>query len=85
MKQRTALRGVDECAFAWVEFGKSVRSLTLAESIAARQQQSQQREPLPFAELPGCVFRPSEAGQILTRAGYELVREANQFAAFVEA
>jgi hypothetical protein len=80
MKQRQALRAVEQCAAIWVEFGVSIRDCTLAESIARRNQQAQIREPLAFAELPGCVYRPTERNQAQTRQGYELTRAANQFA-----
>jgi hypothetical protein len=51
-----ARRAVDNCACAWVEKGVSVRDLTLAESIAARALQAKNREPLPYAEIPGLRF-----------------------------
>jgi hypothetical protein len=80
MKHTQALRAVEQCACVWVEFGVSVRDLTLAESIARRNQQAAIREPLAFAELPNCVYRPAERNQAAHRQGYDLVREANQFA-----
>lgn len=56
IKYKHALKGIKECACTWVEYGVSVRDLTLAESIAARNEQARLAEPLPFAELPGLVF-----------------------------
>jgi len=78
IKHKAALKAVENCACAWVEFGVSVCDLTLAESIAARNEQAARREPLAFAELPGVVFeQPATAKMsMFERAG--LVREANQ-------
>lgn len=53
-----ARKAVENCACAWVEYGVSVRDLTLAESIAARSQQAKDREPLPYAEVFGLRFDP---------------------------
>jgi len=80
MKHKQAVRAVERCSCAWVEFGVSVRDLTLAESIARRNHQAAVREPLAFAELPNCVYRPAERNQAAHRQGYDLVRQANQFA-----
>lgn len=82
LKHKQALRAVDNCACAWVEFGISVRDLTLAESIAARNKQATLREPLPFVELPGIIFRPAVGRESATRAGYLTIQAANQFAEF---
>lgn len=64
-----------ECACEWVEFGVSVRDLTLAESIKMRNEQSADREPLAYAEIPGLVFN----GPIPT--DYGLIRAAHQLCA----
>jgi len=80
MKHSQALRAVEQCACAWVEFGVSVRDLSLAESITKRNQQASMRAPLEWAELPGVVYRPAERNQAVTRQGFDLVRAANQFA-----
>lgn len=80
MRHKQAARAVENCACAWVEFGTTVRDLTLAEAIAARNHQASLREPLPFAELPGLLYRPalgSEAGARLERV---VAMEANRFA-----
>jgi hypothetical protein len=53
-----ARRAVENCDCAWVVVGESVRSLTLAESIAARTQQAKDREPLPYSEVHGLRFDP---------------------------
>ena len=58
MRFKQALRGIENCALAWVEHGVSVRDLTLAESIAARSKQAKDREPLPLSEIPGLRFDP---------------------------
>lgn len=80
VKRNQALRAVENCAAVWVQFGVSIRDLNAAESIAARNEQARMREPLPFAECPGLVYRPAEKDQAATRHEYQLAREANQFA-----
>ncbi len=77
LKHSQALRAISNCAAAWVEFGVSIRDLTLAESVAARHAQAKLREPLPQAEVPGVIYQPSRRGAALTRQGYALIREAN--------
>jgi len=80
LKHKRAVLGVENCAFAWVEFGVSVRDLSLAEAIAARSQQAKPHDPLPFAELPNCIFRwPGHEGEIHRERMHAI--EANQFAA----
>ena len=72
-KFRRAEQAVFECACEWVEYGVSVRDLTLAESIQMRNVQAANREPLAYAEIPGLVFTgPTD---------YALIREAHKFAA----
>jgi hypothetical protein len=61
MKYSQARRAVDNCACTWVEAGTSIRDLTLAESIAARNEQAQLREALPLTELPGLRYDAPEA------------------------
>jgi hypothetical protein len=82
MKHRRAERGVTECAYLWVEYGKTVRNLSLAESILARNEQARMREPLADAELPGLKYEPSN------RAAYSaemrLAFEANKGVALGE-
>lgn len=56
LRLNQARKAVENCAVAWVEYGVSVRDLTLAEAIAARVQQAKQREPLPYAEVFGLKF-----------------------------
>lgn len=73
LKRAQAFRAVENCACVWVEFGVSVRDLTIAEAIVARNIQAANREPLAHAELPGIMFDG------LT--DYGLVRAANEFVA----
>ena len=80
LKYKQALKAVENCACAWVEIGVSIRDLTLAESIAARNKQAAEREPLAFAEIPGLIFQPPIQSQATHRTGIHLVRAANQFA-----
>ena len=64
---------------AWVEFGVTIRDLTLAESIAARNQQAAEREPLAHAELPGITFKPPIGAQAAHMIECERALEANEF------
>lgn len=72
-KFRRAEKAVCECACAWVEYGVTVRDLTLQESIAARNVQAATREPLDYAEIPGIIFSG--------KTDYSLIRAAHQFCA----
>ena len=79
LKRNQAIRAIEQCACAWVVPNESIRDLTLAESIAARNKQAAERELLDTAELPGLVFQPPIGAQ----AAYALERrtafEADQF------
>ena len=79
LKHKQALRAIDNCAAAWVEIGKTIRDLTLAEAISARNKQATQREPLEFTEVHGLRYEPAASGIAQTREGFGLSREANQF------
>lgn len=70
-------KGVEICAFEWVEPYSTFRKLTPSESFAARIMQTKYEEPLPAIEIPGLVFEPSNLAQ--TRRGFALVREAQEF------
>jgi hypothetical protein len=80
LKHKQALRAVEQCACAWVEYGVSIRDLTVAESIAARNRQAQLREPLAVAELPGLVFAPPVTAVIGAIERNRLTWAAVQFA-----
>ena len=75
-----ALKGIENCAFAWVEEGVSIRNLTLAESIVARNEQANMREPLPYAELPHLRYEPAKRNEKQHFAGNELVWAAHKYA-----
>jgi len=77
MKPKRAVRAVENCACAWVEVGVSLRDLTLAEAIAARNRQASLRDPLPVAELLG-VWYWLHGKEAATRAERELALEANR-------
>lgn len=78
MRAKQALRGIENCSLAWVEYGVSVRDLTLRESIVARNEQARLRAPLPLSELPNVVFEsPNPAAH---RESRRLAFEAMQFA-----
>ena len=58
LKRNQALRAIEQCACAWVEVNVSVRDLTIAESIQARNKQAAERELLDASELPDITFKP---------------------------
>lgn len=74
-KPSQALRGIENCAFAWVVQGETVRDLTLAESIAKRNEQAKNAEPLAYAEVAGLTFKGPIAND------YNLIRQAHEFCA----
>lgn len=78
MKFSQAIKGVANCALAWVEYGVSVRDLSVAEAIQARIEDARRREPLPFAEIPGLKFEFARASVAQER---KLAWEAGVFAA----
>jgi hypothetical protein len=80
LKFSQALKAVESCACAWVEEGVSIRDLSLAEAIAARNKQAQLRQALALAEIPGLRFQPPAYAQESTRREYQLAAEANKFA-----
>lgn len=79
LKRGAAERAISECSAAWVEEGVSIRNLTLAESIAARNEQARVAEPLPFAEIPGLRFEPTSSGAAATRRERLLTWQAHEF------
>ena len=79
LKRSQAERAVEACSCAWVEFGKTVRSLNLAESIQARKQQAKERELLETAELPGIKYQPPIGAQAAHYIERQRAFEANQF------
>ncbi len=92
LKQKAAERAVAQCAAVWVEYGVSIRDLTLAESIAARaeqakmraqmnEEQARLREPLPYVEIHGLRYEPSAGGYKSHLEARRLVWEAHVFAA----
>ena len=76
LKHKQAVRAIANCACAWVEYGTSIRDLTIAEAITARNEQARMAEPLPLAELPGVIVRnmPHYSDEL------EISRAANKFA-----
>lgn len=80
MKQRRAERAVETCSAEWIEYGVSIRNLTLAEAIAARNQQAAVREPLPYKEIHGLRFEPSVSGMEATKREGLLAWEAHKYA-----
>lgn len=80
MKRSKAQEAIDNGACDWVIVGVSVRALTLAESVEARNKQpkADTHSPLPFAEWPGLVFRPSDRTQATHRAELRMMQIANQ-------
>ena len=80
IKRQQALKGIENCALTWVEPDVSVRRLTLAESIAARNEQAKKQEPLAYYEIPGIRYQPTKANERQHFAGMEQVWEAHKFA-----
>ena len=80
LKPQHAERAILNCSAVWVEVGVSIRSLTLAESIAARNVQAAIREPLAYAEIPGLTYEPSIHGLTAHRASYENIMAAHDWA-----
>lgn len=74
-----ARKAVENCACAWVDIGVSIRDLSLAESISVRAQQAKDREPLPFAEVPGLSFEPATGQAGAHRQSRRLAYEAALF------
>lgn len=74
LKYKQAVKAVEECASDWTDNTRtSIRDLTLAESIAKRNEQARLRAPLDAPELPG--IKVSGITQ-----DFALIRAANQFA-----
>lgn len=81
IKRSQALGRIEHCISTWVEEGFTIRDLSLAERVQARTKQTNDREPLALAEIPGLIFQPSLSGQASARRGYALIREAHAFVA----
>lgn len=91
LKRNQALRAIEECACTWatdaqcdeanVPRRSAIRDLTLAESIAARNQQAREREPLESPELPGLTFQPPSSAVSSSPLRRRLIQAANQFVA----
>lgn len=79
LKINAAQRAIEECSAVWIEPGVSIRLLTLDEGRKARIEQAANREPLPYAELPGIKFVPSASGQAATRNEGRLTMDAHLF------
>jgi len=81
VRHKQAEKAITECAATWVEYGVSIRDLTLAESIGARNEQAKIREPLCYSELFGLRFETPIGAETTAKASSALVWEANKFAA----
>ena len=77
MKHKQALKAIEACSAAWVEYGVSIRDLTIAEAIQARNTQAQHAEPAPNAELPGIIFQQPATATASAFERYALIRDAN--------
>lgn len=78
IKHRQAQKAVDNCAAAWVD-PRTIRQLTLAEAIAARNEEAKRREPLPYAEIPGLIYEPGASRAASNRQELALAAQATQF------
>lgn len=80
MRAKQALRGINNCAMAWVEHGKSVRDLTLGESIAAHNEEARVRElQLPYVEIRGLKYEPPAGTECAHYEGRRLAYDASEF------
>lgn len=77
MKFGQAVKAVELCACAWVEYGVSVRSLTSAESLMARNAQVKPGPALAPLEVSGTVYRPALHALVSARVEVRLAREVN--------
>lgn len=80
LKRSQAERAIENCAAVWVEEGKTIRDVTLAEAIALRNRQTKAREPLAFSEIHGLRFQPPATDTLDPQAKRELIQSANWFA-----
>lgn len=80
LKYSQALKAVEACACAWVDYGRTIRDLTLAEAIKARHEQARLAAPLPSPEIPGLRYEAPESKRDAqfwaTRSG--LLQEASR-------
>ena len=81
LKRSQAARAIENCSAKWVVPGVSIRSLTVAEAIQARNVQAKLREPLPYKEIHGLRYEPSPRGVEASRREGLLVFQAHQFVA----
>jgi hypothetical protein len=86
VKLTQATMAVQNCAAAWVEFGVSIRNLTVAEAIAARNIQARRNlsASLPAAELLECIYEPAPENEASHKEEIRLMREANRLAPYRE-
>lgn len=80
LKLKQAEAAVEVCSATWVEYGVSIRDLTLAEAIVMRNQQATRRERLAYAELPWLTYVPSVSAAEGHRQERVLARQADVFA-----
>jgi hypothetical protein len=83
LKYKQAAKAVAEGSAVWVVYGESIRQASFAESVAARNKQAAEREPLADAEIAGLTFQPPARCAESTRNEMRLAWEANKF--FAEA
>ena len=72
-------RIAENSCFVWVKYGETFRDATIAEAAQMRKEQAKLAEPIPFAELPGLIFKPAPNAQASTRQSFALLKQANQF------
>jgi hypothetical protein len=79
LKLNQAERAVEACAAEWVEYGVSIRDVTLAEAIELRNSQAATRERMAKAELPGLKYDPPKGGAESLRQEWWLAMRADVF------
>jgi hypothetical protein len=77
LKYKQAVKAIDLCTCEWVEFGRSVKDLTLAESIKRRNMQKKEVDILPHTEIPGLIFEPPTNSP--SRQNSQITIQANEF------
>lgn len=79
LKRHQATSRIEHCISAWVEFGVSIRDLTMTERFERRAQARAEDDhsPMPFAELPSTIYRPAEYAQASHQEEIRLIQQTN--------
>lgn len=80
LKLSKAKRLYEQGVIDWIVEHVTYRKLSLQEIVIRRAEIAKREEPLAVAEIPGLVYQPSPSGLSLSRRGYALIKQANEFA-----